>query len=101
MSSVTVGGTVQARSAQTGPAQTVPARTVPALIARHAEQHPAALAVTDGETVLTYRQLLDASGRLASALAARGIGPGIAVGLLCARSTRLVVAQLAVWRPGA
>ncbi|MER7757880.1 non-ribosomal peptide synthetase, partial [Kitasatospora sp. NPDC097643] len=45
-------------------------------------------------------QLLDASGRLASALAARGIGPGIAVGLLCARSTRLVVAQLAVWRAG-
>ncbi|MFH9352391.1 amino acid adenylation domain-containing protein [Kitasatospora sp. NPDC017646] len=75
--------------------------TLPALIARQAEQHPTALAVTDGDTYLTYRELLDASGRLAAVLAARGIGPGSAVGLLCARSTRHVVAQLAVWRAGA
>ncbi|MGW2371628.1 non-ribosomal peptide synthetase [Kitasatospora sp. NPDC001683] len=75
--------------------------TLPALIARQAEQHPTALAVTDGDTYLTYRELLDASGRLAAVLAARGIGPGSTVGLLCARSTRHVVAQLAVWRAGA
>ncbi|MFE7527523.1 non-ribosomal peptide synthetase [Kitasatospora sp. NPDC057542] len=74
---------------------------LPALIARQAERRPDALAVTDGSTVLTYRELSDASGRLAAVLAARGIGPGSAVGLLCARSTRLVVAQLAVWRAGA
>ncbi|MFJ9846533.1 non-ribosomal peptide synthetase [Kitasatospora sp. NPDC101155] len=74
--------------------------TLPALIARQAEQHPSALAVTDGSTYLTYRELLDASGRLAAVLAARGIGPGSAVGLLCARSARLAVAQLAVWRAG-
>ncbi|MQS17842.1 non-ribosomal peptide synthetase [Streptomyces kaniharaensis] len=74
--------------------------TVPALIARHAEERPRALAVTDGTTVLTYRELRDAAARLAAVLAARGIGPGSAVGLLCARSTRLVVAQLAVWCAG-
>ncbi|MFF7994391.1 amino acid adenylation domain-containing protein [Kitasatospora xanthocidica] len=74
--------------------------TLPALIARQAERQPDALAVTDGSTILTYRELVDAAGRLAAVLAARGIGPGSAVGLLCARSTRLVVAQLAIWRTG-
>ncbi|MEV7602313.1 non-ribosomal peptide synthetase [Kitasatospora sp. NPDC089797] len=75
--------------------------TLPALIARRAEQHPTALAVTDGSGYLTYRELQDASGRLAARLAARGIGPGSAVGLLCARSARFAVAQLAAWRAGA
>ncbi|MGW4894815.1 non-ribosomal peptide synthetase [Kitasatospora sp. NPDC004240] len=74
---------------------------VPALIARHAQQHPDALAVTDGSTVLTYRQLIDRASELAAELTARGIGPGAAVGLLAARSGRLVVAQLAVWWTGA
>ncbi|MFG3054225.1 amino acid adenylation domain-containing protein [Kitasatospora sp. NPDC048239] len=74
---------------------------VPVLIARQAEQHPHALAVTDGTTVLTYRELVTAAAQLAAELTTRGIGPGSAVGLLCARSTRLVVAQLAVWWAGA
>ncbi|MDH6126473.1 non-ribosomal peptide synthetase [Kitasatospora sp. GP82] len=74
---------------------------VPALVARYAEQRPQALAVSDGTTVLTYRQLTSAAGRLAAELTARGVGPGSAVGLLAARSTRLVVAQLAVWWAGA
>ncbi|MER6302574.1 non-ribosomal peptide synthetase [Kitasatospora sp. NPDC001539] len=87
-------------SASSAPATGRDLTTLPALIARQAEDHPDALAVTDGTTVLTYRELLDAAGRLAAVLAARGIGPGSAVGLLCARSTRLVVAQLAVWRAG-
>ncbi|MFI2613035.1 non-ribosomal peptide synthetase [Kitasatospora sp. NPDC018619] len=77
------------------------APTVPALIARQARLRPDALAVTDGSTALTYRELVDAAGRLAAVLAARGIGPGSAVALLCARSTRFAVAQLAVWRAGA
>ncbi|MDH6706520.1 amino acid adenylation domain-containing protein [Kitasatospora sp. MAA19] len=78
----------------------MPTATLPDLIARHAQERPDALAVTDGDTALTYRQLLDGSARLAAALTARGVGPGSAVGLLCARSTRLVVAQLAIWRAG-
>ncbi|MEU6231631.1 non-ribosomal peptide synthetase [Kitasatospora sp. NPDC047058] len=76
------------------------AATLPVLIARNAEQSPHALAVTDGTTTLTYRELTDAARRLAGELAARGVRPGTAVGLLCARATRLVVAQLAVWWAG-
>ncbi|GAA2251934.1 hypothetical protein GCM10010430_38920 [Kitasatospora cystarginea] len=74
---------------------------VPGLIARHAELHPDALAVSDGTTVLTYRQLVLAAGQLSADLGAHGVGPGSAIGLLAARSTRLVVAQLAVWWAGA
>ncbi|GAA2740385.1 non-ribosomal peptide synthetase [Kitasatospora cinereorecta] len=74
---------------------------VPDLVARRAEQAPHALAVTDGTTTLTYGELLAAARRLAGELTRRGIGPGSAVGLLAARSARLVVAQLAVWWAGA
>ncbi|MFF4382526.1 non-ribosomal peptide synthetase [Kitasatospora sp. NPDC001547] len=93
--------TAEALPAEALPVEAVPGEALPALIARQAERRPDALAVTDGSTVLTYRELVDAAGRLAAVLAARGIGPGSAVALLCARSTRLVVAQLAAWRAGA
>ncbi|MFJ1704685.1 amino acid adenylation domain-containing protein [Kitasatospora sp. NPDC088346] len=73
---------------------------VPALVARNAALRPQALAVSDGTTALTYRELAAAASALAAELAARGVGPGSAVGLLAARSTRLVVAQLAVWWAG-
>ena len=73
---------------------------VPGLILRQAGLRPQALAVSDGSVVLTYRQLVAAASRLAAELTARGVGPGSAVGLLAARSTRLVVAQLAVWWAG-
>ncbi|MDH6577275.1 non-ribosomal peptide synthetase [Kitasatospora sp. MAP5-34] len=73
---------------------------VPGLIARHAELRPQALAVSDGSTALTYRELVAAARRLAAELTARGVGPGSAVGLLAARSTRRIVAQLAVWWAG-
>ncbi|MEV6207245.1 non-ribosomal peptide synthetase [Kitasatospora sp. NPDC051914] len=74
---------------------------VPALVARQAAERPDALAVTDGTTALTYRELVACAAGLASELADRGVGPGSAVGLLAARSVRLVVAQLAVWWAGA
>ncbi|MFE6869406.1 amino acid adenylation domain-containing protein [Kitasatospora sp. NPDC057692] len=79
---------------------TSPATTVPALVARQAAERPDALAATDGTTTLTYRELATAAARLAAELTARGIRPGSAVGLLCARATRLAVAQLAVWWAG-
>ncbi|MER7704103.1 non-ribosomal peptide synthetase [Kitasatospora sp. NPDC097605] len=74
--------------------------TVPALIARQAAERPDALAVTDGATVLTYRELVLNARRLAAELTDRGVGPGAAVGVLCARSTRVAVAHLAVWWAG-
>ncbi|MFF7458128.1 amino acid adenylation domain-containing protein [Kitasatospora sp. NPDC008115] len=79
---------------------TGPATTVPALVARQAAEHPDALAATDGCITLTYRELTTAAARLATELTARGVRPGSAVGLLCARAARLPVAQLAVWWAG-
>ena len=50
---------------------------------------------------LTYGELDDASGRLAGALAARGVGRGDRVATLMARSAELMITSLAVWRLGA
>ncbi|MEK2492958.1 non-ribosomal peptide synthetase [Kitasatospora purpeofusca] len=74
--------------------------TVPALVARQAAERPEALAVTDGTTALTYRELVDNAKRLAAELTARGVAPGSAVGVLCARGSRIAVAHLAVWWAG-
>ncbi|MFD7411705.1 amino acid adenylation domain-containing protein [Kitasatospora purpeofusca] len=74
--------------------------TVPALVARQAAERPEALAVTDGTTTLTYRELVDNARRLAAELTARGVAPGSAVGVLCARGSRIAVAHLAVWWAG-
>ncbi|MFE2108340.1 amino acid adenylation domain-containing protein [Kitasatospora sp. NPDC059463] len=79
---------------------TGPVTTVPELVARQAAERPDALAATDGSTTLTYRELTTAAARLAAELTARGVRPGSAVGLLCARAARLPVAQLAVWWAG-
>ncbi|MDJ1137004.1 non-ribosomal peptide synthetase [Streptomyces iconiensis] len=74
---------------------------LPALVARHASNCPQALAVVDGDTALTYAQLVAAAGHLTATLRDRGVRPGDAVGLLTARSARTVVAQLALWQAGA
>jgi amino acid adenylation domain-containing protein len=71
------------------------------LICRQAERTPDATAVRDGDTVLTYRELLDAAALIAGRLAADGIGPGSVVGLRMERSPRLVVAVLGVLLSGA
>lgn len=71
-----------------------------ARILAHATTTPAALAVTDGGTTLTYDELTDAAGNLAGVLRARGVTPGTPVGLLLPHSPGLVVAQLAVWWAG-
>ncbi|MEV0265624.1 non-ribosomal peptide synthetase, partial [Streptomyces sp. NPDC050617] len=74
---------------------------LPALMARNAERIPSALAVTDGDTTLTYAQLVAGAGQLAASLYDRGVRPGDAVATLTARSARTVVTQLAVWWAGA
>ncbi|MCX4689453.1 non-ribosomal peptide synthetase [Kitasatospora purpeofusca] len=84
-----------------GPADLAAApATVPALVARQAAERPEALAVTDGTTALTYRELVDNARRLAAELTACGVAPGSAVGVLCARGSRIAVAHLAVWWAG-
>ncbi len=93
-----VASTAPRTAAGTAPA--VAPATVPALVARQAAAHPDALAVTDGSTALTYRELVVNARLLAAELADRGVTPGAAVGVLCARASRVVVAHLAVWWAG-
>ncbi|MGW1893793.1 amino acid adenylation domain-containing protein [Streptomyces sp. NPDC002004] len=74
---------------------------LPALVARHAERTPHALAVVDGDTTLTYAQLVGAARSLAAHLRDHGVRAGDRVALATARSARTVVAQLALWWAGA
>ncbi|MFB7257478.1 amino acid adenylation domain-containing protein [Streptomyces nojiriensis] len=77
------------------------ATALPALVARHAELTPDALAVVDGDTTLTYGRLLQAGRALAAHLRAHQVARGDRVALLTARSSRTVVAQLGLWLAGA
>ncbi|MFF4323178.1 amino acid adenylation domain-containing protein [Streptomyces sp. NPDC001568] len=83
------------------PATTEPATTLPALLVRHADRSPDALAVVDGDTTLTYGGLLGAGRALAARLRAHGVARGDRVALLTSRSSRTVVAQLGLWLAGA
>lgn len=62
---------------------------------------PERVAVRDGRDSLTYGALWEASGRLAAALAARGIGRGDRVGMLLPKSLECIVSILGVLRAGA
>jgi acetyl-CoA synthetase len=50
---------------------------------------------------LTYGELAESSGRLAAALAARGLSRGDRVATLMGKSAELVIAIMAIWRLGA
>ncbi|MEU5544116.1 non-ribosomal peptide synthetase [Streptomyces sioyaensis] len=78
-----------------------PAAGLAALVAWHAERTPHALAVADGDTTLTYAQLVASARALAAHLHEHGVRPGDTVALLLPRSARTVVAQLALWWAGA
>jgi amino acid adenylation domain-containing protein len=75
-------------------------RSLPDAFLREAGRRPAAVAVTDGTTSLTYRQLDEASAAVARGLVRRGVRPGDRVAVCLERSTRVVVALLAVLRAG-
>ncbi|MBS2966522.1 AMP-binding protein, partial [Actinocrinis puniceicyclus] len=74
--------------------------TVDALVARTALARPDAVAVVDGETRVTYAQLLARADGLASRLHALGVRRGALVGLCCRRSADLVVGMLGILRAG-
>ncbi|WP_456299328.1 non-ribosomal peptide synthase/polyketide synthase [Mycobacterium hippophais] len=75
--------------------------SVPNLFAEQVAGSPEAVAVSFEGASLTYRELDDASNRLAHLLIGRGAGPGERVALLLNRSARAVVAILAVLKTGA
>jgi acetyl-CoA synthetase len=55
----------------------------------------------DGVTAMTYRELSEASRRLAGALVEVGVGVGDRVAVLLPKSPELLVTLLAIWRCGA
>ncbi|MEU2613049.1 amino acid adenylation domain-containing protein [Micromonospora sp. NPDC007271] len=83
-----------------GPADP-PGGTVVDLIRARAAERPAAVALHDGATSITYAELERRAGRLAARLRAAGVGPEQLVGLALPRSADVVVAMLAVLRSGA
>ncbi|WP_197501776.1 non-ribosomal peptide synthetase [Mycobacterium sp. 1164985.4] len=75
--------------------------SIPGLFAEQVARVPGAVAVTCGDRSLTYRELDEASDRVAHVLTAHGVGPGQRVALLVARSMEAIVAVLGVLKTGA
>ncbi|KUI46680.1 hypothetical protein AU198_03705 [Mycobacterium sp. GA-1199] len=75
--------------------------SIPVLFAEQVARAADAVAVSYGARSWTYRELDEASDRLAYVLIGRGVGPGERVGLLLPRSGQAVVAMLAVLKCGA
>ncbi|MCV7239900.1 amino acid adenylation domain-containing protein [Mycolicibacterium celeriflavum] len=75
--------------------------TIPELIAEQVERHPESVAVSCLGDSWTYRELDEASDRLARLLSAGGARPGQKVALLLERSAEAVMAMLAVLKTGA
>jgi amino acid adenylation domain-containing protein len=75
--------------------------SIPELFAAQVERIPEGVAVTFGELSVSYRELDEASNRLAHLLIGCGVGPGECVGLVLSRSVEAITAMLAVLKTGA
>jgi long-chain acyl-CoA synthetase len=69
-------------------------------LARTAAAHPDRVAIRLGEHTLTYRDLDDASARVAYLLAARNVGPGGLVGIMLPNVPQFAVVYFGVLRAG-
>ncbi|BBX46968.1 hypothetical protein MCOO_29830 [Mycobacterium cookii] len=78
-----------------------PAASIPELFATQVARVPHAVAVSDGQLSMTYRELDQAANRLAHLLIAHHAGPGQRVALLLPRTTHAIVAILAILKTGA
>ena len=76
------------RAVLSGPAAEL--ASIPALFAAQVARAPEAVAISGGGSAWTYRELDEASNRLAHVLAGRGAGPGRTVALLLPRSTEAI-----------
>ncbi|MFD9960609.1 amino acid adenylation domain-containing protein [Amycolatopsis sp. NPDC058986] len=83
-----------------GTATPVAEATVAELIDRAVALSPDATAIQCEGAELTYRELNERAGGLASELAGRGVRPESVVGVALPRSIDLVIALLAVWKAG-
>nr|WP_137726431.1 non-ribosomal peptide synthetase [Prescottella subtropica] len=77
-----------------------PERTLPDLVAARAAATPGRVAVVAGPHSISYRSLVARANRLARHLLARGVGPGIPVGVLVDRGIDQIVALLGVLTAG-
>ncbi|MCO8275194.1 amino acid adenylation domain-containing protein [Actinoplanes sp. TRM 88003] len=84
-----------------GSVEGIPLTTFPQRFAEMAAKFPGNTAVVLGDEQVSYAELDARSARLASALAARGVGPGDVVAIALPRSTDLVTALVGVLRSGA
>ena len=75
--------------------------SLPQLFAAQVARTPEATALTFAGDSMTYRELDEASNRLAHLLTGQGVGPGECVGLLVERSGQAIVAMLGVLKTGA
>ena len=75
--------------------------SIPVLFAAQVARAPQTVALVCGERSWTYRELDEASNRLAHELADHGAGPGESVALLIPRSGEAIMAILAVLKTGA
>ncbi|MEV0674864.1 amino acid adenylation domain-containing protein, partial [Mycobacterium sp. NPDC050441] len=82
-------------------AESVAAVPIPVVFAQQVVRAPQAVAVVCGESSWTYRELDEASNRLAHLLVGHGAGPGECVALLLNHSAEAIVAILAVLKSGA
>ncbi|WP_197321538.1 non-ribosomal peptide synthetase [Saccharomonospora sp. NB11] len=78
-----------------------PAETITAAFARQVAARPDAVAVSTGDSELSYAELDARSDRLADHLLGLGVSPEDAVGVALPRSVDLVVALLGVLKTGA
>lgn len=74
--------------------------TIPAMVAA-AERFRAHVAVVDGDTRLTYEELVEAARTFAAALVASGVEPGDRVAVWCCNCAEWIVAALGSWEAGA
>ena len=86
------------RNATAAPA---PEAAVAALFATQAARAPDAVAVIDGDAVLSYRFLATSAARLGSYLAGLGAGPETVVAVAVPRSAQMITAVLGVLYSGA
>ena len=79
----------------------LPAKTVAQVFEDQAARTPDAIAVIDGESRLTYRELAERAAQMASGLRARGVVEGQFVGIKAERSARFVAGLLGILKAGA
>ncbi|MBY0289722.1 MAG: amino acid adenylation domain-containing protein, partial [Mycobacteriaceae bacterium] len=75
--------------------------SIPALFAAQAARTPEAMALSCGRRSWSYRELDDATNRVAHSLVGHGARPGTCVALLLPRSAEAIVSILAVLKTGA